>query len=399
MLRWFLADLRTGRQILDLPVAGGSWERYLNAPERLQATLDMADPDTIALRPLISAAVGRSVLACAEGDVILGAGPIWSHQYGISESGDLTLELGARGVWSYYDHRFVLPLAAASTAVTEFTIPDPANDGGTKPNPALGTYLTNWELGTIAKKWVQQAHLWTGGSLPIVFEADRVGVHERNIEGAEFKRVGTVLGQLTEVEGGPDVRFMPRLTVDRLGIEWVLQTGTQAEPMLFGVEEPSWNLSAPESGASSLRISADGSGLAGLAWATGGRIADEVLVARAADSTLVTDGAPLLETLDSSHQTVSEQSTLDAYAAEDVLVGRTPDTRWSFTVEADMQPFLGSYWEGDFCQVDVAAYDPTTGSGDSYLYEGGTFDHRIVSMSGSADSRVVSLDTVPRVVS
>jgi hypothetical protein len=92
---------------------------------------------------------------------------------------------------------------AATLDVTQFTIPDPSAAGKTKPNPAVGTYLVGWEYGTIAKKWVQQAQAWTGGNVPVVFEADRVGTRERNFEGADFKKLGTVLSQLTEIDGRP----------------------------------------------------------------------------------------------------------------------------------------------------------------------------------------------------
>jgi hypothetical protein len=34
---------------------------------------------------------------------------------------------------------------------------------------------------------------------------------------------------------------------------------------------------------------------------------------------------------------------------------------WDFSVEANQQPFLGAYWEGDWCEVTVAGYDPATG--------------------------------------
>lgn len=393
MLRWFLADLRTGRQILDLPVLSGNWERFLNRPESVEATLDMRDPDTIALRPRIAAAPGRAMLACAVGDVVLAGGPVWAHRYSRTTK---ALKLYASGMWSYFDYRYVLPIVAATIGVDQFTIPDPSAAGKTKPNPAVGTYLTGWEYGTIAKKWVQQAQAWTGGNVPVVFEADRVGTRERNFEGADFKNVGTVLRQLSQIEGGPDIRFMPRLTADRLGIEFLLQTGTDASPLLTGGPHL-WDVTAPSSPVSAFEVNVDASRLAGTAWATGGRSMDTALVARSIDPTLTDRGYPLLESLDSSHTSVSEQSTLDGYAVEATTLGRTPVETWDFTVEANQQPMLGSFWEGDWCDATVAAYDPETGAGDPYLYEKQESRRRIVSLSGDARALTVDVKTMERV--
>lgn len=393
MLRWFLADLVTGRQILDLPVLSGRWQRLLNRPETVECTLDLNDPDVIALNTNVSTAPGRTVLAVAEGEALLGAGPIWARDY---SRDDATLSLSAKGLWSYYDHRHILPLLAATTGVTEFTVPDPANDGGTMPNPLLRTALTGWELGTIAKKLVQQAHLWSGGTVPVVFEADRAGIHERIFEGVEFKNVGEVLRQLQEVEGGPDVRFMPRFTADRLGVEWVLQTGTEAEPLLYGSSTHTWDVTASKSPVSGLAIREDASALASLGWATGGRVSDEALVSRAYDSALIGLGYPLLEVMDSTHSSVSVQGTLDGHAQQSVSSGRSPVEIWSFDVEASSQPMVGSFWEGDYAELDITPYDSTTGAGDPYIREGGTFQQRIVSIGGDEKGETVRVECQPR---
>lgn len=414
MLRWFLADLRTGRQILDLPPLTGSWERFLNAPERIKAVLDMRDPDTIQLRPRVAAAPGRSILAVAAGDVVLAAGPVWAHVY---DRDAKTLQITAAGIWSYFDHRYVLPIAAATIGVDQFTIPDETAAGKTKPNPTVGTYLTGWEYGTIAKKWVQQAQAWTGGNVPIVFESDRAGTRERNFEGADFKNLGTVLSQLTQIENGPDIRFMPRLTIDRLGIEFAMQTGTDASPLLTGGPHQ-WDLTAPESSISNFQINSDATEIASTGWATAGRSADTVLVARSIDPTLTDLGYPLLETLDSSHTSVSVQATLDGYAAESTTLGRSPFETWDFTVEANARPFLGSFWEGDWCEIDVAAYDDggglipgpdavigpwvetgpvvPPGTGDPYLLDAQTSRRRITYMRGDQDGRTVDVKTMER---
>lgn len=390
-MRWFVADLRTGRQVMDVPVmAASDWSRSLNKPESISAVLDMQDPATIALRPRQTMAPGRTMLACAVGDVIIAAGPIWSHDYSRATR---TLTLTAAGLWSYFDHRYVLPIAAATLSVGSFVVPDPAAAGKTMPNSTVGTYLANLEYGTIAKRWVQQAQTWTGGNVPVVFEADRVGTHERNFEGADFKNLGTVLSQLSAIEGGPDIRFQPQFTADRLGVQFALQTGTDAEPLLAGAVEHLWDMSIPKSPVSDFDINVDATRLAGTAWATAGRSTDSVLVSRAIDPTLTDLGYALFETLDATHSTVERQATLDGYAREAALLGATPVETWTLTVEANRQPYLGAYWEGDFCTVRNAPYDVSTGRGDSYLFEGGDSHRRITAMSGDALSETVKVHT------
>lgn len=393
MQRYFLADLRTGRQILDLQPLDGSWACGLNDPEDIDVTLNMNDPDTIALGLRNTSAPAKTVLAVAEGDVILGAGPIWTRTY---DRNAKTLKLGAKGVWSYYDHRHILPVLAKTLPTTQFIVPDPADPTKTIPNPLLNTNLSNLWLGTIAKRLVQQAHAWTGGALPIVFENDEVGVHLRNWTGVEFKNLGEALAQLTEVEGGPDIRFEPRFTGDMLGIEWVLRTGTAAKPLLASETIHLWDLTVPESAASNLTVTEDASNLASLGWQTGGRSDDTVMIARAEDTSLVDFGFPLFETLDSSHSSVSQQSTLDAYAAESVLYGRGPSEVWAFNAEANQKPLVGSYQAGDYCDLAVAPYDPVTCEGDPFIPGGRTpYRQRIIHISGALGDETVKIQCAP----
>lgn len=391
MLRWFIADLRTGRQFLDIPVmANSSWSRSLNSAENITAVLDMQDPATIALRPRQSMTPGRTILAVAAGDQILAAGPIWAHGYDRDRK---TLTLTALGFWSYFDHRYLLPLVAATVDVGAFIVPDPSAAGKTVANTALATNLQNLEYGTIAKRWVQQAQEWTGGHVPIVFEDDRPGTHERNHDAVDFKNIGTLLTQMSQLEDGPDIRFQARFTADRLGVEALLQTGTDAAPMLAGSAVHSWMVGMPGSTISGLQVGSDATHLAGVAWGSAGRSVDSVLVSRATDTTLTDLGFPLFETLDTSHSTVARQSTLDGYTLEAVTLGRSALETWTFVAEATKQPFLGAFWEGDWCDITLPAYDPKLGVGDPYMFEAGTFRRRITAFSSDAKGKTVNIST------
>lgn len=396
MLRWFIADLRTGRQVLDIKVMSMStWARALNEPERLTAILDLQDPATVALNPRQTMTPGRTVLAVAAGDTILGAGPIWSHLYDRDRK---TLTVAARGLWSYFDHRFLLPVAAATVNPGTFILPDPSAAGKTMVNTALGTYLSNLEYGTIAKRWVQQAQAWTGGAVPVVFEADRTGVHERNHDGVDFKNIGTLLSQMAQLEDGPDIRFKPRFTADRLGVEWLLQTGVDASRLLADDAGHAWTIGMPGVPTSRFLVKVDGERLASLAWATAGRTVESVLVSRSTDTTILDLGFPLLESLDTSHSTVALQGTLDGYARQATAAGRAPYETWEFTAEAARQPFLGAYWEGDWCDITIPPYDPAKGVGDPYLSEGVKRNRRrILSIAGNAEGLTVDLTTMEQI--
>lgn len=406
MTRYIIGDLRTGRRILDLPVLKGPWDDKLDTAETIRVTVDLQDPDVQALGLRNTATPTKAFLGAVEGDTIKACGPIWTKHYNRDDS---TMELGAKGLMSIFDHRLILPLLAANLDVGQWTIPDPSDNTKTIPNPALTTQYNGIWWGTMAKRLVQQCLSWTGGNIPIVFQADEIdGVadHTKTYLGADFKPVGEALRQLSELDGGPEINFQPRFTSDMLGVEWVMQTGTVAQPLIFGQSVPQWNLTVGASPISNFQIDEDGTGMASLSWATGGRQADDVLVSRAYDSTLVDRGFPLMEVLDSSHSTVVLQSTLDKYARQNLQNARAPEETWSFDVQAypvdedgnPAGPQVNSYNVGDFCEIVIAPYDPEAGVGDPYIIEGGTFRRRIVGISGDELSETIKIQCVPEVV-
>jgi hypothetical protein len=129
------------------------------------------------------------------------------------------------------------------------------------------------------------------------------------------------------------------------------------------------------------------------------------MVARAYDSTLVDSGFPLMEDVDSSHSTVSEQPTLDSYAAAMVRAGLSPHEVWSFTAEAyptgesglSGGPQLGQYRVGDFADLVFDKWDALTGQGDPFMTEARTVRHRIIGLSGDERGRFVKVDLAPKV--
>lgn len=409
MTRYILGNLRTGRRILDLPVLTGPWDVRLNTAGSITCTVDMNDPDVQRLDLRNTSTPAQTFLGVVEGDKIMEAGPIWTRTYSRDTR---ILELGAKGLASYFDFRLILPLLAKTLPVDQWTVevPDPADPGSTivVPNPLLATMVDGVSLGTRAKRLIQQARLWTGGNLPIVFQADEAADRTKTYNAIDFKSVLEAIEDIANMENGPEFDFMPRFTADQLGAEWLFRTGTEAQPLITSTAVPLWDVTRPESPVSNLQVDEDGSKLRSLAWQQGGKQDDDVLVARAYDSTLVDANYPLMESIDTSHSTVSEQATLDGYAAANVEAGRRAQEIWSFTAKANPRdkdgrpagPLVGSYQKGDYAQLVLEKWRPATEDlaerGDPFLQDGGITDHRIIGLAGDEKGVDVKVSLAPR---
>lgn len=406
-----VGEVRTGRRITQIPVAGASWSTQLHGAGAVTATIPLRasefrnlerayfgglypgdtlfpGPTTFPVeatpvwRPgqgmraefLSAVEPARCFLAALEGDTVLEAGPIWAHTY---DADTAMLTVGAAGMRSIFDHRLVMgvladPSLAAAWAVTY---------------PGLS-------LGTIAKRLVQLALTHTGGALPIVLPADETGPadedHTRTYKGHELATVASRLDQLSGVLGGPDIAFEPRLTADRLGVEWPMRTGTEADPLLHQVgDDHVWDMRVPRGGVSSVSVNRDASGLAGRAWLTGQGSSEALLMAAATDPTLTDHGFPLLETTE-ARSTVEKQTTLNRWATGALAAKSRPWMTWSFTVDAASNPKLGTYRAGDWARIWLPEDHPYL----SLLLPAGFHRARILDISGDL-SGTVKLELAP----
>lgn len=393
MTRVVIADLRTGDKLVDMPVKSGDWEDRLNTAESINATISVRNPAVQRLSPRSATTPAKTILAIMEGDLVMAGGPIWARRYDRDRG---TVQLGAAGMQSIWDHRLILPVLARTYGLNQWIIPDPTDATKTIPNPALASSYTGLWLGTILKRVVQQAMAWAGGDLPIVFQPDEVSTntdHDRTIQGTDFRTVGDFIRDTSQVIGGPEVNFQGRLRADRKGLEFLFQTGTGAQPLITSTSDVTWDLTAPESPISNFQVDEDATKLASLAWQVGGRSTDTVMVARAADSTLTDAGYPLLESFDSSHTDVSKQATLDGWAAADIQ--NAPLETWSFNALVNGRPSIAEYSVGDFHTVKIAKYQRKLRIGDPWYPDGGTFRRRLVGRSGDHRGRIVKLEFAP----
>lgn len=386
MTTYIIGDLRTGRRIQTVPAVRGPWSDVLNEAGEVSCTVSLRDPVVHRLGLKESAKPGKAFLAAVDGDLVVQAGPIWLHDYR-ADTGLLTMS--AAGMWSYFDHRRILPVLAGRSPT------DPTTD--TRYAPASTDPLGPWPTDTrkslqgIARALVAQAQSWTGGNVPVILPGEVAGSNERTFRGAELVAVGEALRDLTRAEGGPDIRFEPRLTSDRLGVEWVMRIGTPTQPLLFSAVEPSFTVGSAKSPVSNLSTVVSGRGVASNVYAMGGRGANESLVAVGANAALLDQGYPVLEVVDSSRSTVTLQSTLNEYVGELTRRSKAPTETWKFSHQTSEQPFLSGYTVGDFARVRVV----------DDLYHGPIDPPRrmrILSRSGDAEGRRVEVELQPEVV-
>lgn len=366
-MRVRICDLRTGRRILDLPYLKADWTGEFNGAETVTATVGVNDRRIQKLDLYNASIPGRTALIIEDQGVTNG-GPIWTRHYD-RDAG--TVELSGKGLWSYFDHRTLLPLMKDTDKL--------ANSDGTA-NTGFDTNIKNTSYQTIAKRWIQQSLTWTGGNLPITFEDDMAGTYERNIKGAELKLIGDLLINLTEVQNGPDIRFQPRLTTDGLGYEWLLKTG---KPRLTGNTTTIWDTSLPGNTVSDLTISQDANDLANIVWETGGAASDQAIIERATDHSFTGLGFPLLEKVESLSSSVTDHKTALAHAVETIRTSTRPLNTWQFSVQRDQR--LGEYDVGHDCGLIIR--------NDQFGIPDGLHKLRIMTLRGSSDSDKIEITT------
>lgn len=400
-----VGELRTGRRLVALPYSGGSWSIAAGSAGDITVKLPLQAAEYQRLTPVLTGGLWpgpdvwpsettfpqsvvtrwvpgssprkdikgateptRTFLAILADDRVIEAGPIWSR----TETDDGALEIKALGLRSLWDHRLVLnPLTNMQS-----------------PGAVAASVLSysGVSLGTVAKRLVQEAQAHTGGTLPVVLPADEAGTAERTYPGYELASVGQRLSELSEVEGGPEIDFVPRLTGDRTGIEWVMRVGTTAQPQLVqaGLD---WmvDTSVVRGSLGGLSVTEDASNVANRAFAKGSGTDTATLISRAAvDSTQLDAGYPLLESA-GSYSSVLEQGTIDAHAAGDLAANNRPWQTWKLKVPVDSR--VGAARPGDWWSIRV-------GEG-RVLVEPGMYRSRMASMSGSLDSDFVDVSLVP----
>ena len=184
---------------------------------------------------------------------------------------------------------------------------------------------------------------------PVLFPTDG---NTRTYHGYDMISAGQRLQELTQVDGGPDVVFQPYLTTSGgyrvvrhrmlIGNPYLTQPGV---PLRFDYRS---NL---------VKVAVNGQGedtsTTALVKGTGNENAQQY--GYATDSSLTSQGWPLLDYVDSGHTSTLIQGSLDSWATADVaLLGNLPE-QWKATVltEVDGAARLGTYIPGHFVQYNI----------------------------------------------
>lgn len=266
-----------------------------------------------------------------------------------------------RGPESLYERRRILPYPYW-----------PLVDAAGFPITARDTTIEGVEYGTMMKYLLLQAMDHPGGGLPVVFELDRAGTREKSWTAVEGKPVQDAIQDISELEGGVEWDWVPQLDEhDRLS--WAFITGRDASQEITSAFWHTWQSGGEEPDLRDLKPKISPELMCSTAIFTGGKEDDRVMVARAHSSTLIDAGIPLIEEWDSSHSSVSRQSTLDSWARRRLAEGQAPVQYWSFDVRAERAVGLR---HGDWCTIEVA---------DHWMIPDGSYPRRILDVSGGVD--------------
>lgn len=337
-------DLRTGRIYDTIDATALNWAQVLNDAGAIDSVqVPAAEVRAKQLRHTAPAA--KTFLAVDVDGELQEAGPLWHRGW---DDETQTLTLGAAGLWSLYDHRKVLPAPAFYT--------------GRVQDVNMSSGLA--ELGSIGRQLVAQALYHVGGDLPLVLPAVVAGSHTETWFGWQLLWIGDQLRQLTKRENGPDIRFRPRYTTDRLGIQWVYEAGTEAAPLLTQAgEDWYFDRTVPRTPVVNIVTDEDGTQMGQRGWVTGEGSEAGTLIGTAYDPAQVDDGFPLLE-VDEARSSVSEQATLDGHAADLVSRSARPIERWKVVVRAEA---ARGVWAGHFARVINRAGHAWLPDGESFM--------------------------------
>lgn len=389
----FLCNTVTGKISAFFPPSKVSWGMRLNGPGPVQATLKVNAEELRNVEVRLATMALRQSLGIAYNGQILECGPIWTQDFDADQE---ELALTASGLWSIFDMRKALEGKAPGAALDapDFWARSAAN--GWTPPGASHIRITNKSLGSVARELVRlsiQDNPFTrpdgsnAGALNIVLPAVEPGTNERNYMGYDLGSIGERLRQLTEVRNGPDIRFRPRFKGDDPTIvEWVMETGTTAQPLLVqSGPDWLWDTAVAESGVVKLGVKRDATGMAARAYVPGNGQEVNMKIAWQTDLSLVNAGFPWTEA-DVAAKEVEDMTILNAVADRLLADSLAPWDSWSLQVRADQFPRLGDYLPGEWAQINVGPGHP--------MIEPGLYRVRIMAIDGD-HSETVKLTVAP----
>lgn len=357
MIRHCLFDWE-GQHLADLNVVKAPWTQTIGSPDQLKFDVPVSTSAMMRLDLDNLVTPEKTVIAVVDDGIFRAAGIVGPPEY---DEDTKLLSIPASGWESMMQSRFVLPEPMGDLI---------GEDG--KPVTTYDTNLSGWEYGTLIKKLIEQAGQHPSWRPPWVLEPDRVGTREKFWAAADLKNLGEAVEDISNLQGGPEYDFVSRW--NGFGIEAVVRTGTDAEPELSSQLEYAFGIRGKNPSARKLNQKLVSAYLASRVYMTGGKSDDRMLVSRADDDTLLNLGFPFRETVDTSHSTVSEQPTLDSWAARRLEQGQRLGKFWTFEVRKKLAHEIR---KGDWCTIQVRG---------SYMIPDGIYRRRVVALSGDVTS-------------
>ncbi|AXX32075.1 hypothetical protein KCV87_32145 [Actinosynnema pretiosum subsp. pretiosum] len=308
----YTVDTVTGRIIGTLPYAGTpGWEFGVNLGGQVQVNVPARQlgRGPLALRTMVEP--WRTSLVIAWGRYLVQGGPIMTHRW---DDASGTLLVGAGGMWALLNRRII------KSSDYDGPITDEAAD----------VVLSGLSLHGLAVRLAQLATGERWGALPIAFPEPEPGTTTRTYYGYDLATVGERLTQLTQLDHGPDVELHPRWSTRPGHVEWELRVGI---PHL-GVRQPQQGVRYG-AGLRRLSVDTDASAMTHDARTPGQGMERAQPVGRAVDLVLPAAGYPLLQSIDRTHTSATELSTLDGHAAATLALHGRPVETWTGVVRVD----------------------------------------------------------------
>lgn len=357
-MRVLLHEAMTGECVTELEFSDFTWSTGVCRPDSVSVTV----PGYTG-RSLYGYMVPRKYFVTIDaGDGRIIAGILGIPETDPDDDGVEHLTVPGTGVESYFGRRRILPYPYW-----------PLIDSGGIPIKARDTRITGVEYGTMMQRLYQQALAHPGADLPVVWERERSGSRQKEWAAVAGKPVQEAVEDISNLLGGVEWDWVAALDAnDRLSLHLV--TASDSMPELSSAFWHTWQQGGEEPDVRGLRVKISPEFMCHTAIFTGGKDDDRVMMARAVSTDLLALGIPLSEEWDSSHSSVSEQATLDGWAAKRVAEGQAPVQYWEFSVRADRAAGLR---HGDWCTIEVSGH---------WFIPDGSYDRRVVEVSGNATS-------------
>ncbi len=343
-MRALLFETVTGQPILDLQVSDWSADTGILASDKLDVTVPAYTRWARSLDLKSMLVKDKHSVALIDERVegvrrVLAAGPITSPGAEDDPNGKHRYKVKCRGIERLLKPRNIRLFPGW-----------PLLDSAGKPTGTYDQTFQNLSYGTIMKRLITESEKFPGGALPIVYEADRVGVHERlAYEAVNGKSVLEAIDQIADLDDGIEYDFQPEIDeFDR--ITYRLITGTDAGRVITNGREHWWNLGGANPDVIDFIRDDSPTPTYTDAVFAGGKDADRVLLARAQNHSQIPDGLPRAEAWDSSHSSVSVQGTLDSWARGALI---PEPEQMSFKVKAALAHTVR---HGDAAVLDVAGH-------------------------------------------